>query len=277
MLTYNRAEHIGDSIRSILNQSYENLELVINDDKSTDNTEKICKEFEKKDERVKYYRNSENVGYAENNNLAIERANYEKVGLVHDGDIYHKHLVQKWVEQISADDDIAIVFQGHRRRGADRILNFSGIIDGQKLLDKMLRQWGSPIFGIAMVRKTYVQNLGGFDPVFPRRSDVDMWMRLLNHYDAAYIDEALIDIAPREDNHDLKGISWEYVRNLSNIRRININRRYKYDPKTLNKYMNKFHKDRRKKYCKMILRAFIKMKWSKVREGFKVLSNLDSF
>ena len=55
--TYNSEESIGESIESLLSQTYKNLEILISDDGSTDSTKEICKKFQLKDERILFSSN----------------------------------------------------------------------------------------------------------------------------------------------------------------------------------------------------------------------------
>jgi len=74
--TYNRAEELKRAMKSVLNQTYRNLELIIIDDGSIDDTENTVQFFS--DDRIKYLRNDENMGVAHSRNrgLAIARGNY---------------------------------------------------------------------------------------------------------------------------------------------------------------------------------------------------------
>ncbi|MBO4674360.1 MAG: glycosyltransferase family 2 protein [Bacteroidaceae bacterium] len=74
MPTYNAAHWVAESIESVLNQTYKNLELIITDDCSTDNTRNILKGFEKKDPRVKVIYATENLGAGHTRNKCIEQA-----------------------------------------------------------------------------------------------------------------------------------------------------------------------------------------------------------
>ena len=60
MSVYNEEKKVGDSIESILNQTYKNFEFLILDDCSTDLTYQILKDYESKDKRIKIYQNTEN-------------------------------------------------------------------------------------------------------------------------------------------------------------------------------------------------------------------------
>jgi glycosyltransferase involved in cell wall biosynthesis len=63
---YNGEKYLSLALDSLLAQTFTDFELVISDNYSTDGTEKICKEYAKKDERIKYYRQSENIGIFKN-------------------------------------------------------------------------------------------------------------------------------------------------------------------------------------------------------------------
>jgi glycosyltransferase involved in cell wall biosynthesis len=62
MTSYNREKYIGEAIESVLESTYNNFELIIVDDCSTDNTVKIAKSFAEKDARVKVFCNDKNPG-----------------------------------------------------------------------------------------------------------------------------------------------------------------------------------------------------------------------
>ena len=72
MPSYNTAKFIGDSIKSVLNQTYTNWELIIVDDCSTDDTDKVVSNF--KDSRIKYLKNKKNLGAALTRNKALREA-----------------------------------------------------------------------------------------------------------------------------------------------------------------------------------------------------------
>ncbi len=71
---YNGDQFLRDSIDSVLSQDYEDFELVLNDNASTDGTETICREYAARDQRVRYQRNDMNVGLAANFNRAFQQS-----------------------------------------------------------------------------------------------------------------------------------------------------------------------------------------------------------
>ena len=71
MSAYNSKSTIGESIESILSQSYQNIELLICNDGSTDDTQKILNSFQKKDSRVRLFQNPKNLGLTASLNILI--------------------------------------------------------------------------------------------------------------------------------------------------------------------------------------------------------------
>jgi glycosyltransferase EpsE len=69
MSVYNSSMTVEESIKSILNQSYQNIELLICNDASNDETQNILEIFEKQDSRVRLFKNSENLGLTASLNI----------------------------------------------------------------------------------------------------------------------------------------------------------------------------------------------------------------
>jgi glycosyltransferase involved in cell wall biosynthesis len=74
---YNGEQYVRQAIESILSQTFQDFELIISDNASTDATECICREYAAKDSRIRYYRNDRNRGAAWNNNRVVELARGE--------------------------------------------------------------------------------------------------------------------------------------------------------------------------------------------------------
>ena len=73
---YNEAEHLAQALDSLLGQDYENIEVIISDNASTDGTPQICADYAGKDGRVRYHRNETNIGGINNfniNNIPVGR------------------------------------------------------------------------------------------------------------------------------------------------------------------------------------------------------------
>jgi glycosyltransferase involved in cell wall biosynthesis len=237
LLTYRRAKVLPRTLDSLLAQSHQDFELIINDDCSPDETEAICRDYARRDARVRYCRNPRNLRYAGNQNAALRRAQTEYVGIVHDGDLYRHDMLEKWTAALVAHPSAALVFSKAERLDTDgRVVDvfkhapYAELIPGFALLDELLQSPGSPIFGIVMVRRSRVLDAGPFDPRMPVLADIDMWMRLLARHDAAYVPEALYAIAPREGDHHNNYTNWRVRHEQELIHALNLRRRSEADP-----------------------------------------------
>jgi glycosyltransferase involved in cell wall biosynthesis len=77
MPVFNGEKFLKSSIDSLLSQTYQNFELIISDNNSTDLTESICREYKKQDSRIKYYRQKENIGPTANFRFVLEQSESE--------------------------------------------------------------------------------------------------------------------------------------------------------------------------------------------------------
>lgn len=108
---YNGADYLREALDSLLAQTFTDLEVIICDNASTDETEVICKEYASRDERVRYERQPTNLGAAANYNrcFALARGDYFK-WQAHD-DVCRPRFVERCVEVLDGPDaaDVAVV------------------------------------------------------------------------------------------------------------------------------------------------------------------------
>nr|WP_044977212.1 glycosyltransferase family 2 protein [Ruminococcus sp. HUN007] len=96
MPSYNTAKFIGESIQSVLDQTYTNWELIIVDDCSTDETDEIVKPY-LVDKRIKYYKNKCNSGAAVSRNLALKEAKGRWIAFLDSDDLWKNDKLQKQI------------------------------------------------------------------------------------------------------------------------------------------------------------------------------------
>lgn len=98
MPSYNTGKYIAASIESILNQTYNNWELIIVDDCSTDNSHEIIKEFAIKDNRIRYLKNEKNSGAAVSRNRALREAKGKWIAFLDSDDLWAKDKLEKQIK-----------------------------------------------------------------------------------------------------------------------------------------------------------------------------------
>ena len=96
--TFNCGKYIGKTLESIINQTYNNLEVIVVDDCSTDNTCEIVNYYLNKDNRIKYFCLNENSGAAIARTFAIEKARGEFIAFLDSDDIWYEDKLEKQLE-----------------------------------------------------------------------------------------------------------------------------------------------------------------------------------
>src|SRR5258705_8737919 len=87
--TYKGVDYIERALKSLLNQSYNNIELIIGDNGSFDGSGDICRAYANSDERIKYYRHEKNIGAATNFNYLLSVAHGKYFMWAADDDVWH--------------------------------------------------------------------------------------------------------------------------------------------------------------------------------------------
>ena len=105
---YNGDDYLTESLEALLGQSYENFELIIADNASTDGTSDICRRYETLDSRIRYYRQPRNVGLAPNHNFLVEKAQGELFKWASHDDLYARDLLERCVEALDEHPHVVL-------------------------------------------------------------------------------------------------------------------------------------------------------------------------
>lgn len=105
---YNASNYIHEAVDSILNQSFKDFELIISDNASTDETAEICKEYAKKDSRIRYYRNETNIGAARNFNRVFDLSSTEYFMWAAHDDVYSPYYLKSCIEVLDRDPTVVL-------------------------------------------------------------------------------------------------------------------------------------------------------------------------
>jgi glycosyltransferase involved in cell wall biosynthesis len=98
--THNREFYLRRAIESVLSQTYGNFEFIISDNASIDGTKALCEEYLKKDARIKYVLQRENIGFYENFNFVFASARGGFFGLLGDDDLWMPTFLERCVEKL---------------------------------------------------------------------------------------------------------------------------------------------------------------------------------
>ena len=106
--TYNSENFIKETLDSVLNQTYKNLEIVLCDDASSDNTVNILKEYQKKDERVKIIQNNKNLGISLNMNNGSRQCNGKYIAILDGDDWAYPYRIEEQVKLMEENPKVVL-------------------------------------------------------------------------------------------------------------------------------------------------------------------------
>ncbi len=110
MPVYNDVSFIEKSLDSILGQTYQNFELIISDDGSTDGSELICRKYSEKDARIKYFRQQKNLGISKNMEFLLTKAHTKYFMWTGDDDILAPSFIKKLILSLENNPDAISAF-----------------------------------------------------------------------------------------------------------------------------------------------------------------------
>lgn len=200
---YNGAKVIADTIQSLLAQTYENIEFIVVDNDSTDNSLEIVRALA--GNRMKIIKNETNIGAAANWNKCIEVSQGEFIAIYHSDDVYDSTIVEKSVDAFLYNENIGAVFTEAYKVDAKlnilAELSLAKDLQGKassnlvEVLSSFLRNRTNPfICPSCMVRKRIYEQIGNYNKVdFQYAFDLDMYMRILEVANVVFIEEKLVN------------------------------------------------------------------------------------
>jgi teichuronic acid biosynthesis glycosyltransferase TuaG len=174
---FNAEAYIGDALRSVDAQTYGDWEVVLGDDRSTDGTVAVAKEF---GDRVNIVTASENAGPATARNRAIAHASGELLAFLDADDYLLPTFLEEQVAQFDRHRDAGIVTCDARVLTDDGFLprTYMQIVDFPDRVTKAVLLRGNPIFK-AISPRAAVEEAGGFDPEIFGVEDWDLWLKIV--------------------------------------------------------------------------------------------------
>ena len=187
--TYNRADRLERALNSIVSQTYQDFELIVVDDGSTDKTYQLMKSFPK----AQYFYIKKNSGVSKARNVGLAFAKGELICFLDSDDLWKEKKIQiqsLWLEnnkdsQICYTDEIW-VRNGVRVNPMNRHRKYSGDIFRHCLGLCIV----SP--SSVMIRAKLFDEIGNFDESLPACEDYDLWLRIASKYAFHFIEEPLI-------------------------------------------------------------------------------------
>lgn len=212
--TYNRENLIERSIRSVLNQTYKNLEVIVVDDGSTDHTREIVESI--KDQRIIYHK-QENGGAAKARNTGVSLATADYIAFHDSDDVWREDKLIKQMSFLKQNPEYGMVYSNfffHRLDGSGYSIpkdvkpigELSGDIFFTVLINNTV---GAPTM---VMKKELFEEIGGFDTTLKCLEDWDFTIRFAENYYVGYLDEDLMDAYQQIDGVSANGKEYFSIR-----------------------------------------------------------------
>ena len=198
--TYNGADYVEEALRSILNQTYQDFELLVVDDSSSDATLDIVQSFS--DPRIQVHRNSERLGIPTNWNRCLELAGGEFMCLFHQDDVMRPENLERKVQLLSVDESVSfihsavetLVEESAPSSFADWIEDTTEdtVWDGPAYFRTLLLNGNRVCAPAVLARRRALLEQGGFDQDLGFACDYAMWLRLCLSYRVGFLARPLV-------------------------------------------------------------------------------------
>lgn len=179
--SYNHEPFINECLNSIFKQSYNNIELIVLDDGSSDQSYNVIKSLSK--QHNFYFDHHQNMGLPATLNKGLRLAHGKYIAIIASDDIMMLDRIEKQVNYLEQYSDIAVC--GGNMLAID---NKSQLLTKQRIKpactldfdDLFWRDKGGPPAPTAMIRKSVIDKVGGYDPDIAIE-DLYMWLKITNH------------------------------------------------------------------------------------------------
>lgn len=189
--TFNREKLIERAVESVLNQSYNDIEIIVVDDCSTDNTHLIMEKY-KNNKKVKYIKLKTNSGACRARNEGIRNASGDIIAFLDSDDEWHKDKLMKqyaFFKKKNAEIVVCNYLYEKEKKCEKAIKHQQDVITYNQLLYENCITTGA-----ILVKKDLIEKVGGFDEKMPRYQDWELVLRIAKESRIYFCDEPLLTL-----------------------------------------------------------------------------------
>lgn len=192
---HNGEEFLEESIKSVLAQTYTELELIIVNDCSTDASENIVQHYQRMDSRIRYYKNETNLKLPRSLNVGFAQAKGEYLTWTSDDNLFRPDALETMVAYLEAHPDVALVYAdcnsidasgkttGYFEAGPSDELKYHNVVGACFLYTKKVQA-----------------EIGGYDPSLFLVEDLEYWMRIQVTHKISPLNVCLYDYRYHDNN-----------------------------------------------------------------------------
>lgn len=208
--SYNTANYIGQTIESVLNQTYINWEMIIVDDCSIDDTDEIVSKY-LSDKRIRYLKNKHNSGAAVSRNYALQKANGKWIAFLDSDDLWHPNKLEKQI-QFMEKNNYHFSYTQYQEIEEDNKPKGRMISGPKKITKSKMYAYCWPgcltvMYDAEKVGLIQIEDI-------KKNNDYAMWLQIIEKVDCYYLDEMLSSYRIREgsisNQNYFQLLKWHY-------------------------------------------------------------------
>lgn len=207
---FNGSPYLEETVYSVQNSSYKNIEILLIDDGSTDQSKSICLKLQKKYHNIHFYSFSKNKGLARVLNFALKKAKGKYICRLNQDDRMLKHRIATQVKFLEENPDVVAVGSSIRlfdNKGNSQIIHFLKSDQSIKKVWHILSPFSDPS---VMYRKNIALKVGRYKQEFWPADDTHLWIRMGTVGKLANIDKPLVEV-----RYHKQAASVKYFRKLA--------------------------------------------------------------
>lgn len=185
---YNGAESIEKAIKSVINQSYKDWELIVVNDCSTDGTLDIISRWAKKDSRIKIVNNEINKKLPKSLNVGFNVASGDYLTWTSDDNAFHDNALQVMVDYLDQNEEVDLVYTDFSVKYMDGSLRNVENKPGPDAL-----RFFNPIGACFLYKRQLAEKIGEYDPSMFLAEDYEFWIRAYLNGNLHHLSENLYD------------------------------------------------------------------------------------
>ena len=193
--TYNRADFLAEAVDSVLGQTWKDLEVIVVDDGSTDESQEILRRY---GDRVRFFY-QENEGPSSARNLGASRARGQFLAFLDSDDVWEPNKLDAQMAFLRSHPDVRMVCCGGYVLGKSRRRRtpIARDLSGDLFLRLYLRSFINTS-SVVLARECFFE-VGPFDPMMRTAEDYDFWLRVAHRFRIGYLKAPLVGIRKHSD------------------------------------------------------------------------------
>tara|TARA_B100001121_G_scaffold310017_1_gene339073 strand:+ start:102 stop:890 length:789 start_codon:yes stop_codon:yes gene_type:complete len=201
MTVYNHQDYVRRAILSILSQSYKNFELIVINNGSTDNTQKILRKI--KDKRIKFFLLKKNIGRTKCLNLGLKKCRGKYIAIQDSDDISKKSRIKILLDQLEKEENLGLVASNYN------IINENNVITSKIKIEEDLYEYPKKLIfhnsiahSTVMFKKKVIDLIGNYPINFNYAQDYAFYLKIITKFRIKIIKKNLANLRINHKNSE---------------------------------------------------------------------------